>query len=152
MAKADGRDVLAGYNGTIFAYGQTGSGKTFTMYGPDEMTPDLMGIVPRASRHIFQHIENDTRPIEYSIKASFLEIYREKIRDLLKPSDKELKVRESPQKGVWVEGLTEEFVSCEQGVLSALSVYPPPLAVFSLFAFLFFFFGFKSLIRGDRKY
>ncbi len=45
------------------------------------------GIVPRASRQIFQHIQNDKRNVEYSIKASFVEIYKEKVRDLLRPSD-----------------------------------------------------------------
>jgi hypothetical protein len=42
------RDVLQGYNGTIFAYGQTGAGKTFTMFGPDLGSPELRGIIPRA--------------------------------------------------------------------------------------------------------
>lgn len=101
-------DVLNGYNGTIFAYGQTGSGKTFTMYGPDNPTSELIGtralsaltgasdpslnrvppgIVPRASRQIFQHIQSDKRNVEYSIRAGFVEIYKERVLDLLRPSD-----------------------------------------------------------------
>lgn len=74
-------------------------------------------------RHIFDHIESDEQ-MSYAIKCSFLEIYKENIRDLLAPNtstgiNKEniyLKIRESPTKGVWVEGLTEEFATCEQGI------------------------------------
>lgn len=118
------QDVLEGYNGTIFAYGQSGSGKTFTMFGPEKPFPDeLKGVIPRASEHIFDHIESDEQ-MSYAIKCSFLEIYKENIRDLLAPSTtatiaKEniyLKIRESPTKGVWVEGLTEEFATCEQDI------------------------------------
>ena len=111
------RDVLNGYNGTIFAFGQTGSGKTYTMFGPDDITcEEDKGIVPRASAHLFGAIRDDPREIQYSIKASFLEIYKENIRDLLHPATPTLPVRESPTKGVYVEHLTEEYVSSEEDI------------------------------------
>ena len=64
----------------------------------------VWGVVPRAARSIFDTIANDTRKIEYSIKASYLEIYKEKVRDLLNPKNKDLRIREDKRRGVWVEG------------------------------------------------
>lgn len=116
-------DVLAGYNGTIFAYGQTGAGKTYTMFGPDKIeSNDDRGIVPRTSAHIFDHIDSDSTKREYAIKCSFLEIYKEVVKDLLNPKNADLKIRESPQKGVWVDGLTEEFVTSEQDIADLISI------------------------------
>ena len=115
-------DVINGYNSTIFAYGQTGAGKSFTMFGPDIIVPELKGIIPRACMHIFDHIAKDTEGTEYTIKCSFLEIYKEVVRDLLSPSSnaKGLRVREAPNKGVWVEGLHEAYVTCEEDVLALI--------------------------------
>lgn len=45
--------LFEGFNGTIFAYGQTGSGKTHTMMGPDELTPETQGLIPRITEMIF---------------------------------------------------------------------------------------------------
>ena len=59
---------MNGYNGTIFAYGQTGSGKTYTMYGQDLFDEQLMGIVPRAARQIFNHIREQDLEVEYRIR------------------------------------------------------------------------------------
>eukprot|EP00029_Vermamoeba_vermiformis_P007434 TRINITY_DN321_c0_g1_i1.p1 TRINITY_DN321_c0_g1~~TRINITY_DN321_c0_g1_i1.p1 ORF type:complete len:1029 (+),score=352.71 TRINITY_DN321_c0_g1_i1:163-3249(+) len=115
-------DVLQGYNGTIFAYGQTGAGKSFTMFGPDIIEESMKGIIPRACSHIFQHIANDTSGTEYTIKCSFLEIYKEVIRDLLNPKGNNLKVRETPSKGVWVDELSEVFVTNEQEVLDLIKL------------------------------
>mmetsp|Transcript_7002 Transcript_7002/g.13920 ORF Transcript_7002/g.13920 Transcript_7002/m.13920 type:complete len:228 (-) Transcript_7002:1930-2613(-) len=73
--------VLTGYNGTVFAYGQTGTGKTHTMEGqwdPHEMR----GIIPRAFNRIFERI-TDTHDQNFLVRASFLEIYNEEVRDLL---------------------------------------------------------------------
>ena len=77
-------DVLSGYNGTIFAYGQTSSGKTHTMQGVihDE---ELQGIIPRIVKDIFDRkdaMEEDEN-LKFTITASYLEIYLEKISDLL---------------------------------------------------------------------
>lgn len=74
-------NVIQGYNGTVFAYGQTGTGKTFTITGvPDD--PDNRGIMLRAFDNIFEQIGCDSTR-QYLVRASFLEIYNEGIRDLL---------------------------------------------------------------------
>ena len=74
--------MLEGYNGTIFAYGQTGTGKTHTMEGK-ESPPELNGIIPRTFNHIFQSINAQGQNLQYLVRASFLELYNEEIRDLL---------------------------------------------------------------------
>ena len=76
------KGVLDGYNGTIFAYGQTGSGKSWSMEGirGDE---EKAGIIPRMFDNLFQLIQDADPDIEFSIKCSYMEIYMEKIKDLL---------------------------------------------------------------------
>ncbi|CAD5218602.1 unnamed protein product [Bursaphelenchus okinawaensis] len=97
--------VLNGFNGTIFAYGQTGTGKTFTMEGV-ESDPALRGVIPNAIDHIFQHIAQSSNQ-EYLVRASYLEIYQEEIRDLMsKDSKKRLELKERPDTGVYVKDLT----------------------------------------------
>uniref|UniRef100_A0A671YCS6 Kinesin-like protein n=1 Tax=Sparus aurata TaxID=8175 RepID=A0A671YCS6_SPAAU len=81
-AKQIVKDVLGGYNGTIFAYGQTSSGKTHTMEG-NLHDPQGMGIIPRISEDIFEHIFAMDENLEFHIKVSYFEIYMDKIRDLL---------------------------------------------------------------------
>ncbi|KAF7304924.1 Kinesin heavy chain [Mycena kentingensis (nom. inval.)] len=88
------KDVLDGYNGTVFAYGQTGSGKTFTM----------MSIV-----------ESDAH-LEYLVKVSYMEIYLEKIRDLLAPQNDNLQVHEEKNRGVYVKNLSDYYVSSAREV------------------------------------
>ena len=107
-AKPTIKDVIDGFNGTIFAYGQTGAGKTFTMLGPEIGDPELWGIIPRSSEYIFQTISEDTSGSEWICKCSYLEIYKEMINDLLDPKKKNLSVHEAPGRGVYIEGLTEE--------------------------------------------
>nr|XP_020459705.1 kinesin-like protein KIF3C [Monopterus albus] len=100
--------VLAGFNGTIFAYGQTGTGKTYTMQGV-WLDPEKRGVIPNAFDHIFTHISRSQSDKQYLVRASYLEIYREEIRDLLNPnhaSAKALELRESPEIGVYVQDLT----------------------------------------------
>ena len=74
--------VLNGYNGTIFAYGQTGAGKTFTMEGVAD-PPSLRGIIPNAFQHIFDKVAVAEERQHFLVRASYLEIYNEEIRDLL---------------------------------------------------------------------
>ena len=74
--------VFAGYNGCIFAYGQTGSGKTYSMIGGSD--PSTEGVIPRTCRELFSKIESETDHM-YVVKGQFLEIYQEKIKDLLAP-------------------------------------------------------------------
>ncbi|CAM1296991.1 KIF5B (predicted) [Pycnogonum litorale] len=81
-AKVIVKDVLAGYNGTIFAYGQTSSGKTYTMEGVIGDSFE-QGIIPRIIGDIFNHIYSLDENLEFLIKVSYFEIYMNKIRDLL---------------------------------------------------------------------
>eukprot|EP01147_Barroeca_monosierra_P005546 gene5546-172_t len=100
--------VLEGFNGTIFAYGQTGTGKTFTMNG--ENSPELKGIIPRSFEHIFDVISKGEGK-QYLVRASYLEIYMEDIRDLLsKDQSRKLAIRESPDTGIYVEDLSSIVV------------------------------------------
>ncbi|XP_003971969.1 kinesin-like protein KIF3C isoform X2 [Takifugu rubripes] len=100
--------VLAGFNGTIFAYGQTGTGKTYTMQGA-WMDPEKRGVIPNAFDHVFTHISRSQSDKQYLVRASYLEIYLEEIRDLLDPKHggtRSLELRESPESGVYVRNLT----------------------------------------------
>uniref|UniRef100_A0A4W6DKY5 Kinesin-like protein n=1 Tax=Lates calcarifer TaxID=8187 RepID=A0A4W6DKY5_LATCA len=100
--------ALAGFNGTIFAYGQTGTGKTYTMQGV-WLDPEKRGVIPNAFDHIFTHISRSQSDKQYLVRASYLEIYREEVRDLLDPNHgtaRALELRESPDTGVYVRDLT----------------------------------------------
>ncbi|OMJ92148.1 hypothetical protein SteCoe_5137 [Stentor coeruleus] len=103
--------VMQGFNGTVFAYGQTSSGKTFTMSGPDLEDPITMGIIPRMVNTVFDFISDTDNNTEFTVKISFCEIYMEKIKDLLNPTEGNLKIHEDKIKGVFIEGLTEMYVS-----------------------------------------
>lgn len=101
--------VLNGYNGTIFAYGQTGTGKTFTMEGV-RSDPELRGIIPNSFDHMFTHISR-THDQQYLVRASYLEIYQEEVKDLLsKDHKKKLELKERPDTGVYVKDL-QSFVT-----------------------------------------
>ncbi|XP_072740010.1 kinesin-like protein KIF17 isoform X1 [Ciconia boyciana] len=109
--------VTEGYNGTIFAYGQTGSGKSFTMQGVVDPSTQK-GIIPRAFEHIFESIQC-AENAKFLVRASYLEIYNEDIRDLLGADTKQkLELKEHPEKGVYVKGLSlhtvHGVVQCEQ--------------------------------------
>ena len=97
------KSVLKGYNGTIFAYGQTGTGKTYTMVG-DFFDNGLKGIIPRSFDFMFEEINKDSHH-KYNISISFIQIYLETIQDLLEPRNKEIRIREDPDKGVYLEGV-----------------------------------------------
>ena len=99
-------NVLEGYNGTIFAYGQTGTGKTHTMTGV-ESDPKEKGIMPRSFEDIFKRIEGDSEQTQFLIRASYLEIYNEEIRDLLAKNPRnKLDLHEKPDSGVYVRDLS----------------------------------------------
>lgn len=99
-------NVLEGYNGTIFAYGQTGTGKTHTMTG-QESDPVEKGIMPRSFEDVFKRIEGDSEQTQFLIRASYLEIYNEEIRDLLAKNPKNrLDLHEKPDSGVYVRDLS----------------------------------------------
>ena len=113
-------DVLAGYNGTVFAYGQTGSGKTYTMMGADIGDPEAKGIIPRIVEQIFDRIMKSDSSIEFMVKVGYMEIYMEKIRDLLVPHNDNLPIHEDKQRGVYVKGLHEFYVGSIEEVYMML--------------------------------
>ncbi|XP_042260689.1 kinesin heavy chain-like isoform X1 [Thunnus maccoyii] len=118
-AKQIVKDVLGGYNGTIFAYGQTSSGKTHTMEGKLH-DPQLMGIIPRIAHDIFDHIYSMDENLEFHIKVSYFEIYLDKIRDLLDVSKTNLAVHEDKHRVPYVKGCTERFVSSPEEVMDVI--------------------------------
>ena len=96
--------AFLGYNSCLFAYGQTGSGKTYTMMG---YNGDI-GIIPRICSNLFERCDELTAKnpdLSHRIQVSYMEIYNEKCRCLLNPSSKEVKPREHPSTGPYVEGL-----------------------------------------------
>lgn len=97
--------VLLGFNGTIFAYGQTGTGKTYTMEGIRN-DPEKRGVIPNSFEHIFTHISRSQNQ-QYLVRASYLEIYQEEIRDLLaQDQSRRLALKERPDRGVYVKDLS----------------------------------------------
>ncbi len=104
-------DILNGYNGTVFAYGQTGAGKSYTMMGTDMEDEEGRGVIPRIVEQIFASIAQSPFTIEYTVKVSYMEIYMERIRDLLYPSNDNLPIHEEKNKGVYVKGLVEVYVA-----------------------------------------
>lgn len=116
--------TLEGYNGTIFAYGQTGTGKTHTMEGY-AADPSQQGIIPQAFEHIFKAIEASA-DIQYLVRASFLEIYNEEIRDLLSKQPKDrLELKEHKDSGVYVKGLNGFVVKSVPEIKNVLEVRAP---------------------------
>ena len=102
--------ALQGFNGTIFAYGQTGAGKSFTMEGEPE-PPELRGIIPNSFQHIFDVVALAQQGQQYLIRASYLEIYNEEIRDLLSKDPKNrLELKENMDTGVYVAALARHHM------------------------------------------
>jgi len=113
--------VLEGFNGTILTYGQTSSGKTFTMEGISGNL-DLEGIIPRTIKHVFEFIRDTTEDMEFTVKVSMVEIYMEKIKDLIEPTRNNLNIREDRVKGIYIEDLSEHYVACEEEVLELIKI------------------------------
>ncbi|XP_078062095.1 kinesin-like protein KIFC1 isoform X5 [Mustelus asterias] len=122
------QSALDGYNVCIFAYGQTGSGKTFTMEGPDDMTCDTKGMIPRAVDQIFSTAQElKTMGWTYKFTASFLEIYNETIRDLLvtKPEknvEYEIKLLNNKSKQLHVTNLKYVTVTMKDQVHNLIAM------------------------------
>ncbi|KAL6078712.1 Kinesin KIN-7D, mitochondrial isoform X1, variant 2 [Balamuthia mandrillaris] len=108
--------AMEGFNGTMFVYGQTASGKTYTMKG----TKKNPGTIPLAIQDVFSYIKQ-TPEREFLLRVSYLEIYNEVINDLLSPENGNLKIHESPEKGVFVGGLKEEIVLSPEQVMSIIA-------------------------------
>ncbi|KAK3688402.1 P-loop containing nucleoside triphosphate hydrolase protein [Podospora appendiculata] len=113
-------DILNGYNGTVFAYGQTGAGKSYTMMGTSIDDDDGRGVIPRIVEQIFTSIMSSAANIEYTVRVSYMEIYMERIRDLLAPQNDNLPVHEEKNRGVYVKGLLEIYVSSVQEVYEVM--------------------------------
>lgn len=118
---------MEGYHGTVFAYGMTGTGKTFSMQG----TATSPGVIPLAITDIFSFIR-ETPHREFLLRVSYLEIYNEKIHDLLKPAmeagigpgasqPEEIKLREDPKRGVFASPLKEEIVQSPTQLLRVIA-------------------------------
>lgn len=121
-----GRKILSkcvnGFNGCIFAYGQTGSGKTHTMEGNAEDP----GVMMRLGKDLFTHYHSMDKKLDYEIKASYLEIYQERVIDLLAKrqglsSSAELRILEDKIRGIYVLGLTETTVSSYEDIQSIIA-------------------------------
>ncbi|KAF7629873.1 Kinesin-like protein [Meloidogyne graminicola] len=122
------KEVLNGYNCTVFAYGQTGSGKTYTMEGSlGEYTTSLnidptAGIIPRALFQIFSELGTDD--IDYNIRVSYVELYNEQIFDLLSQSEtsqlESLRIFDDKIKGVFIAGVEEVIVSSHKEIYELL--------------------------------
>ncbi|XP_050081309.1 kinesin-like protein unc-104 isoform X5 [Anopheles maculipalpis] len=105
-----------GYNVCIFAYGQTGAGKSYTMMGKQEDGQE--GVIPMICKDLFRRIqETESDDLKYSVEVSYMEIYCERVRDLLNPKNKgNLKVREHPLLGPYVEDLSKLAVTSYQDI------------------------------------
>jgi len=117
IGKATVEDVLNGYNGTIFAYGRTGTGKTYTMFGSNIHDNETKGIIPRAAMDIFKVWELSPEIKEIEVRCSMIEIYKENLNDLLTDEYTDLKIKESPIHGVYVEGLCEIPITSEEELM-----------------------------------
>ncbi|XP_053197271.1 kinesin-like protein KIF22 [Scomber japonicus] len=101
--------ILNGQNASVFAYGPTGAGKTHTMLGSSEQA----GVIPRAVREVFNLVraKDEEEGWDYSIGMSYLEIYNEKVLDLLSPNSHDLPIREDKDKNILIPGLTHTTIS-----------------------------------------
>lgn len=126
LAKRLVRRVMEGYHGTVFAYGMTGTGKTFSMQG----TASSPGVIPLAITDIFSYIR-ETPSREFLLRVSYLEIYNEKIHDLLSmptstgiggaTQQDEIKLREDSKRGVYATPLKEEIVQSPTQLLRVIA-------------------------------
>ncbi|OTA69191.1 kinesin-domain-containing protein [Hypoxylon sp. EC38] len=125
IAKRLVRRVMEGYHGTVFAYGMTGTGKTFSMQG----TASSPGVIPLAITDIFSYIR-ETPSREFLLRVSYLEIYNEKIHDLLSMASgngvgpgqqEEIKLREDSKRGVYATPLKEEIVQSPTQLLRVIA-------------------------------
>nr|CAD7588873.1 unnamed protein product [Timema genevievae] len=109
--------AFEGYNVCIFAYGQTGAGKSYTMMGRQE-EEGQEGIIPQICKDLFNKIKStSSTDLKYSVEVSYMEIYCERVRDLVNPKNKgNLRVREHPLLGPYVEDLSKLAVTSYQDI------------------------------------
>lgn len=113
------KGVLDGYNGTIFAYGQTGSGKTYTMEGFIS-DAEKKGIIPRMMDSLFEGLVEASESTEFTLRVSFLEIYLERIHDLLDSTKSNLQVKEDKLRGIYVQNSTEVYVGSPSEMMKVM--------------------------------
>jgi len=109
-------EILKGYNATMFAYGQTGSGKTWSMMGEPE-DERHQGLIPRMINAVFDEIDQADDNLEFVVKVSYVELYREKIRDLLETRSVSMAIREHKTNGIYIEGVKQPYVTTSDDVL-----------------------------------
>lgn len=112
---------LRGLNVTILAYGQTGSGKTHTMFGDLDNLPTA-GVIPRICMSLFDLMSSDQQSIEFTCSCSMLEIYREELFDLLEQTNLPLHIKETRDGGVFVENLSQHYVSDYEQILGYVDI------------------------------
>ncbi|XP_060091391.1 kinesin-like protein KIF27 [Heteronotia binoei] len=115
--------LIEGYNATVFAYGQTGSGKTYTIGGGHiaSVAEEERGIIPRAIQEIFQII-SENHNIDFTVKVSYIEVYKEELRDLLEleTSMKDMHIREDEKGNTVLVGAKDCQVENVAEVMSLL--------------------------------
>ncbi|XP_065071164.1 kinesin heavy chain-like [Rhopilema esculentum] len=114
LSKPIVNSALNGFNGTLIAYGQTGTGKTHTLMAADGITHDII-------HRVFNSINSDTKH-NFKVSASYLQIYQEKIHDLLTNNTRvELCIRENSKSGIYVENLTEYVIRSPAEALALIA-------------------------------
>ncbi|XP_020114772.1 kinesin-like protein KIN-1 isoform X1 [Ananas comosus] len=116
-------DVINGMNGTIITYGQTGAGKTYSMEGPSILECDehKNGLVQRVVDGLFEHMKSSTDTVTCTMKLSMVEIYMEKVRDLLDLSKDNLQIKEGRNQGIYIAGVSEITVANTSEALCCLA-------------------------------
>ncbi|KAG8649684.1 kinesin-like protein KIN-1 isoform X2 [Manihot esculenta] len=117
------RGAVNAINGTIITYGQTGAGKTYSIEGPSILESDDLqkGLLPRVVDDLFECVKSADESDKYTIKLSMVEIYMEKIRDLLDLTKDNILIKESKVQGIMLSGVTEIFISDPAEALQSLS-------------------------------
>lgn len=116
-------ELFLGFNCTILAYGQTGSGKTHTMLG-DLESKEHGGVIPRLVGSVFRHVDeyfSTSSEVDLELAVTFVEIYMDRVKDLVQPSNRNLKIREDANTGIWIEGVSETVVVNLAEVLDIMS-------------------------------
>lgn len=131
--------LFEGYNQTVFAYGQTGSGKTFTMGGEygKQIDAHLEGIIPRVADKIFETI-SELQDYKINARVSYFELYKEDIRDLLKPETDVKLLQVNKQKC-----LNFHFFCCEKSIFGQIFNFWPNFQLLAKFQFWSFLVKFS---------
>lgn len=108
--------IMSGFNATVFAYGATGAGKTYTMMGEE----DEPGIMLLSVQEMFDQVDQLSASRDYKVKISYIEVYNEIIKDLLKVKSKALDLREDNIRGITIAGVTEIMTTDSEEIMRVL--------------------------------